>query len=146
MAGNRANVLRSVHATLEAHAALATALGHTLGATTVAAGARIVGDDIRLDDLPIPFLVLSFAGGDAIAPARELTTWALDATIYAANVYLAAELVDLVEEACREHHYDPSLTQPLNRLVVTGHERLDAVGPAGRLIAVRVNLETTWVP
>ncbi len=146
MAGNRANVLRSVHATLEAHAALATALGHTLGATTVAAGARIVGDDIRLDDLPIPFLVLSFAGGDAIAPARELTTWALDATIYAANVYQAAELVDLVEEACQAQRFDANLAQPLNRLVVTGHERLDAVGPAGRLLAVRVNLETTWVP
>lgn len=146
MAGNRANVLRAVHSILEKNAALRTVLGHTQGATSVTAGARIVGDDIRLDDLPLPFLILSFAGGDAIEPARDLSTWLLDATIYTADVYKAAEVLDRLEDLARAWTFDPTLTQPLNRFRITGHERLDAVGPAGRLIAVRVNLEVTWLP
>lgn len=146
MAGNRSGVLKAVHSTLEKNAALRTVLGHTQGATSLAGGARIVGDDIRIDELPLPFLVLSFAGGDAVEPSRELSTWLLDATIYAANVFKAAEVLDKLEDLSRDWTFDNTLTQPLNRFRVTGHERLDAVGPAGRVIAVRVNLEVSWLP
>lgn len=145
MAGNRANVLRAVHSTLASNAPLRTYLGHQLGAQSIGAGARILGDDIRIDDLPVPALILSFAGGDAIEPSRELATWLLDATIYAATIFQAAEVLDRVEDIAATWHRDPALTQPLTRFRVTGHERLDAVGPAGRLIAVRVNLEVSWI-
>jgi len=145
VAGNRANVLRAVHTTLANHEALRSYLKHTKGAQSIAAGARILGDDIRIDDLPVPALILSFAGGDAIEPSRELATWLLDATIYATTVFQAAEVLDRVEDLAATWHRDPTLSQPLTRFRVTGHERLDAVGPAGRLIAVRVNLEVSWI-
>lgn len=145
MPGNRAAVLRAVHTTLAKHEPLRSYLKHQLGATTLRAGARIIGDDVRIDDLPVPILILSFAGGDALLPTRELATWLLDATIYALDVFQAAEVLDRVEACATDWTRDPTVTQPLTRFRVTGHERLDAVGPAGRLIAVRVNLEVSWI-
>lgn len=144
MAGNRADVLRAVHSTLEKYTPLRTYLGHTVGATSVAAGARIVGDDIRLEELPLPFLVLSFAGGDALRPG-QLATWLLDITAYATDVFEAATVIDHLETLAVDWVRDSTLTQPLNRFLVTGHERLDAASPAGRLIAVRINLEISWI-
>lgn len=145
MAGNRANVLRAVHTTLATFEPLRSYLKHQAGAVSLKAGARIIGDDVRIDDLPIPALVLSFAGGDAIEPTRELATWLLDATAYATDVFQAAEILDRVEACATSWTRDSTLTPPLTRFRVTGHERLDAVGPAGRLIAVRVNLEVSWI-
>lgn len=144
MAGNRADVLRAVHSTLEKYTPLRTYLGHTIGASSITAGARIVGDDVRIDQLPLPFLVLSFAGGDALRPG-QLATWLLDATAYATDVFEAATIVDHLEALSVDWVHDPTMTQPLNRFLVTGHERLDAAGPAGRLIAVRINLEISWI-
>ncbi len=146
MAGSRANVLRAVHTTLATFEPLRSYLKHQVGAVSLKAGARIIGDDIRIDDLPVPIVILSFAGGDAILPTRELPIWLLDATIYATTVFEAAEVLDRVEACAVNWTRDPTLTQPLTRFRVTGHERLDAVGPAGRLIAVRVNLEVSWLP
>jgi len=145
MPGNRADVLRAVHTTLATYEPLRAYLKHVKTATSIAAGARIVGDDIRIDDIPIPIVILSFAGGDASSPTRELATWLLDATIYATTVFQAAEVLDRIEDCAVTWSRDDTLDQPLNRFRVTGHERLDAVGPAGRLIAVRVNLEASWI-
>lgn len=146
MPGSRAAVLRAVHTTLATYVPLASYLKHQVGAVSLKAGARIIGDDTRIDDLPVPIVILSFSGGDAIEPTRELATWLLDATIYATTVFEAAEVLDRVEACTTNWTRDPGLTQPLTRFRVTGHERLDAVGPAGRLLAVRVNLEVSWLP
>lgn len=145
MAGNRANALRSIVSVLEKHVPLRGYLKHTLGATSLKSGARIVGDDIRIDDLPVPILILEGGNGDAAAPSREEKSWLVDVTIYGQTVYQVAEVLDLIEDCAAGYSYDGSLSQPLNRFRVIGHERLDAVGPAGRLLATRVNLEVTWI-
>lgn len=145
MAGDRANALRAIHTTLANYEPLRSYLGHTKGAQSIAAGARIIGDDTRIDDLPIPSIILSIGTGDAVAPAREFTTWFLVATIYAGTVFQAAEVLDRLEAAAVNWSHDPSLSQPLTRFRVGAHEGVDAVGPAGRLIAVRVNLEVSWI-
>lgn len=146
MAGDRAQVLRSVHTMLEGYAPLRTALEHTKGATTIAAGARIFGDDIRLESLPLPCLVLSFDGGEPITQVQGLTTWQLSAYLYASTVYEAADVLDQVEALANDYSYDQDLDKPLNRFAVTSHERLEPVGPAQRLLAWRINLETSWLP
>lgn len=146
MAGDRASVLRSVHALLEKHAGLVAALGHTPGAQTVESGARIVGDDVRLEHLELPMLVLSFDGGEAVRQTSGLTAWQLVAFLYAATVYQAADVLDELEAAAAAFVYDATLPKPLNRFAVTSHERLEPVGPAQRLLAWRVNLEASWLP
>ena len=145
MAGNRANALRSIVSVLEKHVPLRGYLKHTLGATSLKSGARIVGDDIRIDDLPVPILILEGGNGDAAAPSREEKSWMVDVTIYAQTVYQVTEVLDLIEDCALAYSYDGGLSQPLNRFRVIGHERLDAVGPAGRLLATRVNLEVSWI-
>lgn len=145
MAGNRANVLRSIVSVLEKHVPLRAYLKHQLGATSLKAGARILGDDIRIDDLPIPCLVLEGGSGDAVAPSREQKAWLVDITAYGQTVYQVTDVLDLVEDCALAYSYDGSLPQPLNRFRVLSHERLDAIGPAGRLLATRINLEITWI-
>lgn len=146
MAGDRANVLRSVHAMLEGYEPLAAVLEHTEAATTVEGGARIFGDDIRLEELPLPCIVLSFDGGEAVTQVHGLTEWQLAAFLYASTVYEAADVLDQIEALANDFNYDPDLDKPLNRFAVTSHERLEPVGPAQRLLAWRINLEVSWLP
>jgi len=146
VAGDRANVLRSVHQLLAKHEGLVEVLGHDPDADTVEGGARILGDDVRLDSLPLPCLVLTFDGGDGLSQTRGDLTWQLAAYLYASTVYEAADVLDQLEDAAAVYSYDQDLDQPLSRFRVTGHERLDPVGPAQRLLAWRVNLEATWIP
>jgi len=143
---NRAAVLRSVHQLLAKHEGLVEVLGHDPDADTVEGGARILGDDVRLDSLPLPCLVLTFDGGDGLSQTRGDLTWQLAAYLYASTVYEAADVLDELEAAALAYTYDDTLAQPLSRFRVTGHERLDPVGPAQRLLAWRVNLEATWIP
>lgn len=146
MAGNRAGVLKSVHQVLEGSSGLRTVLGHTVGAQTVQAGARIVGDDIRLDDLPLPMVVLTFDGGEGVRQVPGMTTWAVSAYLYASNVYQAADVLDEIENLAAAYDYDETLHQPLSLFRVAGHERLEPVGSAQRLLAWRVNHEVSWLP
>ncbi len=146
MAGDRASVLRSVHQLLAKHEGLVEALGHDPDADTVDAGARIVGDDVRLESLPLPIVVLTFDGGDGISYTRGDATWQLAAFLYARTVYEAADVLDELEAAALAYTYDDTLAQPLSRFQVTGHERLEPVGPAQRLLAWRINLEASWLP
>lgn len=138
-------MLRAVHSVLEQHQPLRDLLGHVQGATTVETGARIVGDSVRLQELPLPLVVLSFEGGAALAPQREDASWSLELIIYAEDVYQAAELIDAVEAACVQYRYDAQLEQPLSRLKIESHQRIEPQAPVGRVIAVRVGLSAHWV-
>lgn len=147
--GKRADVLRLVHRTLETYAPLASYLGHTVEATTIPAGGKIIGDDVRIESLPLPSLVLGFGEGDSAAPAREATDWTVEAVIYAHNVFQAADVLDHLEDLSRAWSRNPALAQPggfnLNRFRIGAHRALDAVGPAGRLIALAVTIHVTWI-
>lgn len=145
MLGNRGQALRSVHQVLETYEPLRAYLKHTKGAPSLEGGARILGDDIRINDLPLPSVVLTFGGGAGNLPSREDMSWLVQATIYARTVFEAADVLDHIEDCARSYSYNHTLPQPLNRFHVESHETLDAVGPAGRIIAVRVNLEITWI-
>lgn len=138
-------MLRSVHQILEAHAPLRAALGHSLGATTIEAGARLIGDSVRLQSLPLPAVILGFDSGDALTPQREAAEWDVEALIYAEHVYQAAELLDLIESACLNYRYQPGLPQPLSRLQPGRHQRLEPDTPIGRVIATRLTLTAYWI-
>lgn len=145
MAGNRSGVLRAVTRTLEEHEPLRALLKHTKGANTLQGGARIIGDSVRIDDLPLPCIVISIGGGSGIDPRREVGTWILHLTIYGVDVFQVADVLDQLEGLAVRWTQNGAVTEPLNRFRVESHESLDAVGPAGRLIAVRVNLEVSWI-
>jgi hypothetical protein len=141
----RANVLRSVYKVLESYEPLSNFLGHVPGAATVQAGARIVGDSVRLEMLPLPIVILGFDSGDALATQRETPEWNLETLIYTDDVFEAAELLDLIEAACVEYRYDAALEQPFNKLQPGQHQRLEPDTPMGRVIATRMIITAHWI-
>jgi len=141
----RAAVLQSVYRVLEQHAPLRAYLGHVLGATTVETGARIIGDSVRLQNLPLPIVILGFDSGDALLPQREAAEWTVEALIYASEIGQAAALLDLIEDACLGYRLTPTLPQPLTRLQPGRHQRLEPDTPLGRVIATRLALTAYWI-
>lgn len=142
---NRANVLKSVHRMLERYEPLATYLGHVVGATSAPDGARVIGDSVHIDQLPLPIVVLGFEGGDAENPARDVSNWGLETLLYTEDIFQAAELLDLIEAACLDYRFDNSAPQPLNRVQAGPHQRLEPDTPQGRIIATRMSISVTWV-
>lgn len=139
-------MLRSVYQTLERYQPLTEYLGHKPGAETLDAGARIIGDTVRLDELPVPGIILGFDAGDGLRPTREDKSWQLDVLAFGRDVYEAADLIDLIEALCGEWTWDESLPQPLNGFRIGPHQRFDAEGPNGRAaIGVRIGLTVSWI-
>ena len=92
---SRANALKSLYAILEANAPLVAALGHTVGATTVDAGARIIADYARLQELPVPCVLMTLA--PELPSRAEMTAYQIALQAYGADVYAAAGLMDALE-------------------------------------------------
>jgi hypothetical protein len=139
-------VLRSVHQLLEQDAELVEYTGHTVGATSLEAGARIIGDTVRLDELPVPGIILSFEAGDGARPTREDKNWQLTLLAFGRDVFEAADLIDLIESLCVNWTRDPAAPQPLNQLRLGPHQRFDAEGPGGRTaIGVQIALTVSWI-
>lgn len=141
----RANVLRSVYKILEGSTPLVTELGHTVGAISVAAGARIVGNSVRLEELPLPILILDFDSGNP-GTSYDEKTWDAFIDIAANDVFQAAELLDLIEAAANDYLTAnfPALPQRINNFQILNHQRLEPQQPE-RVIAVRVNFRVKWV-
>ena len=141
----REQVLRSVHEVLTSNAALVAELGHTANATTIPAGARIVGDDVAIHTLPLPMLILGFEAGEGQAPAQEVREWQLSATLYAKNIFELARLLDALESVGDEWHQTQTSFQPLTNFRIGPHQRFDVEMPSGRILAVNVTITVTWV-
>src|SRR5690606_10951689 len=122
-------VLQAVHAILEGAASLTTLTGHTPGATSLAAGARIVGDDVRLESMPVPGIVLGCDAGESLLASREEKNWQLDILAFGRDVFEAADLLDAVEAVSASWNQDPPHTDPFIRFQVGPHQRFDAEGP-----------------
>lgn len=142
---SRANILRGVHKILEADTDLVTALEHSVGATSVASGARIVGNSVRLEELPLPLLILDFDSG-APGSTSDLKTWEAFIDIAANDVFQAADLLDMLEDLAANYVTSafPTLPHRINNFVILNHQRLEPQQPGG-VIAVRVNFRVTWV-
>lgn len=92
-------VLQQLYQALEADAALVALTGHRPGATTLAAGARIVGDAVRLRPHPIPGIVIglgSKAAGRG-GPSQPEKTWTVQLLVYGQDVFQVAEMLDALE-------------------------------------------------
>jgi hypothetical protein len=143
--GARANILRGVHKILEADTDLVTALGHMVESKSVTEGARIVGNSVRLEELPLPLLILDFDSG-APGSTNDLKTWDAFIDIAANDVFQAADLLDMLEDVATNYVTSnfPSLPHRINNFVILNHQRLEPQQPGG-VIAVRVNFRVTWV-
>jgi hypothetical protein len=139
----RGAVLKSIEAILGRHQPLAGALGHVAGASSVQDGARIIGDNVHLLDLPLPCVVLGFDGGRLGGQGRDLNQWQATADVYATDVFEAADLVDLIEGACLTYRYDSTLPQPLQQLQALADQRIEAESQS-RVITVRITLQAKW--
>lgn len=142
MARRRRDVLLTVHAILEGNAVLVAALGHVVGAASVPAGARIIADGVRLEELPVPGLILSFDTGQPDT-GSDVAEWTVLVDAIGEDALQAADLLDLVETIALEHTRDPAHPQPLSRLQPQAHQRLEAQSPQPFVI-VRIPLRAQW--
>lgn len=142
----RSQVLRSVYQLLEQNTELVTLTGHTTGATSLESGARIIGDTVRLDELPVPGVILGFEAGDGLRPTREDKSWQLSILAFGRDVFEVADLLDAIESLCVNWTRNPAAPQPLNQLRLGPHQRFDAEGPGGRTaIGVQLALTVSWI-
>lgn len=101
---SRAAALRTLHKVLESNTELRTLLGHTVGANTVAKGARLVADYAKLDELPVPCILLGLGIDQPKARNnQELATLEVTLQLYAEDVFALAELADALEGAVLEY-------------------------------------------
>jgi hypothetical protein len=95
---SRSAAFKSFYAILEANAPLVQALGHTMGATTVEAGARIVADYARLQELPVPCVLMTLAP-ELPTRTREEAAHQVALQVYGRDVFEASDLTDRLEAA-----------------------------------------------
>lgn len=144
--GKRTDVLKAVHAILVNDAKLVELTGHNVNADSLAGGARILGDDVRIESLPVPGIVLGFDAGESLNPSREEKTWQLDVLAFGSDVFQAADLLDAVEDIGTAWKQAPGVTEPLIQFSVGPHQRFDAEGPNGRTaIGVRITITARWI-
>jgi hypothetical protein len=141
---DRANVLRSVARVLEANPDLVMALKHTVGAKTLSAGARIVGNGVTFKELPVPVMILDF---DSSAPDSNdgISIWDVFVDVFAADVFEAANLLDLIDDAVSAYRMNtiPDIPRKLNEIRALNHQRIEPQPPED-LITVRVALRLKW--
>lgn len=143
---SRSKVLKSVQQVLSSYTPLAELLGHKPEAESVAEGARIVGDTARLElNGHLPILILSFSDSEGRAPQREDKSWEIEVFSYSEDIFEAADVVDLVEEACLAYRLDKTLPQPLNHMSPGPAERVASERGAGYLIEFRQPLQVRWI-
>ena len=143
---SRANVLRSVQQVLSSFQPLAELLGHNAQAESVDEGARIIGDTSRLElNGVMPIIILSFSDSQGVAPQREDKSWEVEVFSYSEDIFEAAEVVDLVEQACLEYRLDRSLPQPLNAIQPGPAERVASERNTGYILEFRQPLTVRWV-
>lgn len=143
---SRSNVLKSVQQVLSSYAPLAELLGHKPEAESVEEGARVVGDTARLElNGHLPIIILSFSDSQGVAPQREDKSWEVEVFSYSDDIFGAADVVDLVEQACLEYRLDRSLPQPLNQIRPGPAERVASERGAGYLIEFRQPLQVRWI-
>lgn len=117
---SRSGALRSLYAVLEADAQLVAALGHSVGASTVEGGARIVADYARLEALPEPCLLLTLSAEAAPGTVRsaEMKRLQVSLQVYGADIFQVEDLIEHLERVVTGYRNDGSLAlpQPLTKL------------------------------
>ena len=143
---SRSAVLKSVQQVLSSYAPLAELLGHKPEAESVEEGLRIVGDTARLElNGHLPILILSFSDSEGRAPQREDKSWEVEVFSYSDDIFEAADVVDLVEEACLAYRLDKTLPQPLNQIRPGPAERVASERSGLYLIEFRQPLNVRWI-
>lgn len=103
MASLQAAALRQFYAALESYPPLVALTGHVVGATTLDAGARIIGDSVRLRPHPIPGVVLGLGSrnqGGKSTTHEALRDWEVNLLVWAEDVFQAAEIAEEIENFC----------------------------------------------
>jgi len=142
----RADVLRAAYQVLEGNAALVAKLNHQVGATTVAAGARILGDSVYLDSITdkLPIIILRVPATRAARDGLRASTIPIE--VHGADAFQTAEVLDLLELACIDYRMAdfPALPVILNQIVAGDDQPIDTGDPTIRIPAAQANLEVRW--
>lgn len=126
--GKRATALRELHSSLEGYAPLVALLGHTVGATSLQTGARIVGDSARLKVAHTPLLVLGLGAGDrgAKGAMNATSSWDVPLLLYYTDVFQGSDLLDALQDWVEQWRKPPGGIA--SRVEWAGHQAID-MGP-----------------
>lgn len=109
MASFNANALRQFYSALASYPPLVTLTGHVVGATTIEAGAAIIGDSARLRPHPIPGVVLTLGSRKSNGKSTShevLHDWEIDLYVWAEDVFQAAAISEAIENFCALSRWD----------------------------------------
>jgi hypothetical protein len=100
--GRKRQALNQLHQSLTGYGPLTELLKHTANASTLKAGARIVGDMVKLRPDSCPLLIFGLGSGDRSpkggGPAAEVTTWDIPLTVFYVDVWQGADIMDALTE------------------------------------------------
>ncbi|NJK43221.1 MAG: hypothetical protein HC933_02205 [Pleurocapsa sp. SU_196_0] len=145
MGADRIGVLRTIVQILERDAALVAWLDHTVAASSVADGARILANGTRIDVTPERWISLDFdiAG---LSKVNAVRFWDIVLEVNAGTVFDVATALDYLETIVENYRSNasPAWHKPLNGLNILDAQRIVIDGLQDR-ISVRVTLRVQWV-
>lgn len=146
---SRAAALKSFYAVLEAHEPLTSFISHTVGATRVSQGCRILGKSVYLDDLTekLPLIALRVPQNNARGNASpRLMTVQLEA--HGKDVYEVVDLLDHIQAACEAFRSNafPNTPAHINGVTVGNDEDLALLDPMLRNPAALILVSIKWTP
>lgn len=140
----RANLLRDAHKVMEARAELVTALGHTVGATTIASGARILGGNATIQALPRPCLFIVGLDNPRNQQGNEKRS-SLTLEVHGDDIFEVADVIDELELMCDAYRVNQhTLSTYLHKINFIEDTFIPTPDPAARMAASQITLELIW--
>lgn len=136
-------ILQQLHGVLENDEALVALTAHRKSANSIANGARIIGDAVRLRPHPVPSIIIGLGlktpgrGG----PSQPEKIWSVTLTVYGRDVYEVAAILDAIENLMASARWSNSA---IRRVLWDSAQQLETTDDQ-QFIAAVVNLSVTYL-
>ena len=140
----RANLYRDVYTIMEDNADLVAALGHTVGATSLSAGARIIAANISVFDLPRPCVVIVGLDNPRDGQSNQKKS-ILTLEAHGDDVFDTADVIDKLECMCDGYRANEhTLRGTVHKVAFLDDSFIPTPDPALRMAASQIQIEITW--
>lgn len=141
---SRANMYRDVYTVMQDDAALVAAVGHTVGATKISAGARIIASNVTVFDLPRPCVVIVGIDNPRDGQSTQKKS-ILTLEAHGEDVFDVAEVIDKLECMCDDFRANAhTLLGTIHKLAFLDDSFIPTPDPALRMAASQIQIEITW--
>lgn len=141
---SRANLYRDAYTIMQGRAELVTALGHTLNATTISAGARIIASNVSVFDLPRPCVVIIGLDNPRSGQQTQKDS-TLTLEVHGDDVFSVAEVIDELECMCDEFRANEhTLNNTIHKVDFLDDTFINSPDPTLRMSASQVQILIKW--